>query len=142
MTLISDIFNSAHYSYSPYALPGIFVGGFIILLGLAVMIREKFSDVSVAFSFLTTSTAISLLSLGASYLTIPEFLAYRWVQIAHLGVVFIPSTVYLFALAVVRRIPQFKNTSSIFYLSDLSKTSAMRRSISPSREAAAFRLMA
>lgn len=120
-------FDLTNYTLTPYAVPPLVVGVLIASLGMVALIRERGTRVSALFSLLTTSTAVWLLTFTAIYSTPHQSLALWWTDIEHLGVVFIPSTAYLFTLVAVDRFREFRvfawggvALSGLFYLGILS----------------------
>jgi diguanylate cyclase (GGDEF)-like protein/PAS domain S-box-containing protein len=121
------MFDLSNYSFSPYALPVLVVGISIALVGIAVLIWERGSRVSVANAMMTFSVVIWLLSFAAIYSTNDRAVAMDWVMVEHLGVIFIPSTVFFFTLAVIGRLRQMRllawaslAVSGLFYLGVVS----------------------
>ena len=121
------MFDLSSYSFSPYALPVLVVGATSACLGLVTVIRERGSPVSLAFCAMTWSVAIWLLSFGPVYSAHDSSVALAWVRVEHLGVVFIPSTVFYFTLAVVGRLREMRRfawvsfaLSGLFYLGVVS----------------------
>jgi PAS domain S-box-containing protein len=98
------MFDSANYTLTLPVLPPLIVGMLIAALGAAVLLRERASLVSVAFSLVTTSAAIWLLGIAAVFATVNESLVRQWINVEHLGVVFIPSLITVFTLAVMERL--------------------------------------
>lgn len=88
------------YTLNPFALPPLVVGFFIALLGAVVLIRERVSAVSTAFFAMTGCGALWLLSIAGVFLAPDPARAMTWARLEHLGVVFIPSAVYLFTLTI------------------------------------------
>ncbi len=96
-----EVFDSANYALTPYALTPFLVGVLIAGLGIAVLIRERVSLVSAAFCLMTWVGAVWLMSYMGIYSALSESLALWWVKVENVAVVSIPSTLYLFSLAVV-----------------------------------------
>ncbi|MBI4432675.1 MAG: PAS domain S-box protein [Candidatus Omnitrophica bacterium] len=94
---------SNSYQFNPTAIAPLIAGLLIGLLGLLVLIREKRSVVSVAFFLLTSSAMLWLLSYLGIYCAVRAETAYQWGKIQNLGVVFIPSFLYFFSLALVKK---------------------------------------
>lgn len=94
----------AHYTWSWYAAPPLVVGVLTFLLGCAVLIRERGTFVSAAFWLMTMAATVWLESYVGIFCARDAAVALWWAKAEHLGVVFIPSTVFLFTLAVVQRI--------------------------------------
>jgi diguanylate cyclase (GGDEF)-like protein/PAS domain S-box-containing protein len=101
---MDKVFDSSNYTFSVYALPLLAMGLLSAGHGLAVLIRERASSVSLAFAATTTATAVWLLSFAAVYSTNDTSVVMAWVRVEHLGVAFIPTTVLLFTVAVTGRL--------------------------------------
>ncbi len=102
-----DLFSLLNYSYSFASWPPVIVGFCMLCLGIGVLIREKASQVSVAFGCLIFCAAAWLLSFGGIYSAVDSGLALRWAEVEHTGVVFIPSCLLYFTLIIVKRIERF-----------------------------------
>lgn len=87
---------------TPYAFQLLTVGTLIFLLGVAVVIWERAARVSMAFLAVTLCAAIWLFGYAFTYSVTDERIAFRFIQLAHLGVTFIPSFVLLFILMMSR----------------------------------------
>ena len=98
------IFDASRYALNPHAWAPTAVGVLIAGMGVFVLIREKVSTVSMAFCGMASCGAIWLLSYGGIYCAVDPALALTWGRIENGAVAFIPSTVYLFALAVTNRL--------------------------------------
>jgi PAS domain S-box-containing protein len=124
---MTQVFDSANYTLALPALPPFVVGVLIAALGIGVLLRERVSPVSVTFCLVTTSASIWLLCCSAIYSTVNESLIRWWVSVEHLGIVFIPSLVSIFTLAVTKWLRDHQALawsslalSSLFYLGALS----------------------
>jgi len=106
--MMESLVNWSNYSYAYAAWPPVIVGTCIAVLALAVLVREKASQVSVAFGWLIFCAAVWLFSFGGIYCAQNASLAYRWAQVEHTGVVFIPSGLFYFSLIIVKRLPQYR----------------------------------
>jgi diguanylate cyclase (GGDEF)-like protein/PAS domain S-box-containing protein len=93
-------FDSSSYSLSVYAVPLLLFGALNTALGVATLVRERASAVSLAFFAMTMAIAVWLLSTGAIYLSDDREVAFAWIKVDYFGVAFIPTTILLFALAV------------------------------------------
>lgn len=107
---------------TPHAVPLFAVGVLLFVLGAAILAREGLSEVSAAFFFLTACASIWLVSMSLVIGSRTEAVATAWTRIEHAGVCFIPSAVYLFTLAVVKRLRRFRRSafaslvvSAVFY---------------------------
>src|SRR5438105_3591992 len=98
----------AHYTYAFPAVPPIIVGCCMAVLTVVVVFRERSSRVSLAFGALAFSTALWLMSFGGIYGARDLDTALWWAKIEHIGVVFIPSTLFYFTLQILRRADRFR----------------------------------
>ncbi len=103
-----DLFQLSNYGWNPYALAPAMVGVGIALLGLAVLLQEQWSALSVVFFGMTTAGAVWLVGNAGVYLARDPQVALQWARIENCGVVFIPSLVLLFALDVVGKLRRFR----------------------------------
>lgn len=103
-----SLFLISSYVFSFYAIPPLTAGLLFLTLSFYVVIREQGSRVSIILGLLLISGAIWMLSYVGLYCSTYESQALWWAKIEHIGVVFIPSLMYLFALMVVHRYSQFR----------------------------------
>jgi len=89
------------YSFSVYAVPPAVTALALLLVGVAVLIRERASRVSVAFLFILLATSVWLFGLTAMYCATNEAVAIWWARFHFLGIPFIPSTIYLFSVVAM-----------------------------------------
>src|SRR5437764_900266 len=120
--MFSLLLDSHGYATTPFTWPPLVVGILIAILGLAVLHREHLSPVSLSFFLLTSVTAIWLSSFGAIYSLENLAMVKTWAQIEHLGVMFLPSMVYAFVLAIIKQTHECRRSlavclilSSLFY---------------------------
>ena len=125
--MLEALLNPSNYAVSLHAAGPWLVGLLIVTLGIVALLRERGSKVSLAFCALTMSVALWLLSAGVLYFTLNEPVALWWAKVEHLGVVVIPSLVFLFTLAIVQRVHEFRAMawgslalSGLFYCSILA----------------------
>ncbi len=100
----NGILHLSSYVLSLHALAPVAVGTLIAGMGVFVLIRERFSAVSMAFCGMAACGAVWLLSYGGIYCAVDPALSLTWARIENAAVVFIPSAVYLFSLAVTNRL--------------------------------------
>ncbi len=99
-----DLFELSHYAWNPYGLAPAVVGVLVALLGLLVLLREQWSPVSMAFFGMTAEWAVWLVGSAGMLFSGEPMVALKWARIENAGVVFLPSMVYLFTLAVTGRL--------------------------------------
>lgn len=102
--MANGILEASSYALNVHALAPLIVGVLIAGLGAFVLVREKASALSMAFCGMTGCGAVWLLSYGGIYCAVDPSLALTWGRIENAGVVFIPSAVYLFTLAVTNHL--------------------------------------
>ena len=101
--MLADLFKLAYYHYAFPAWPPVIVGTAILALGAAVVIREKGSQVGVAFGALALSAAVWLLSFGGIYSAIDPDKALAWARLEQVGVSFIPTALLMFTLVLTKQ---------------------------------------
>ncbi|MBI3615077.1 MAG: PAS domain S-box protein [Candidatus Omnitrophica bacterium] len=104
----TNLFQVSNYTFTLYALAPLVVGVLTAGLGIAVLIRERFSLVSVMFCLMTSLGAAWLLGYVGIYSAHNETLATAWAKIENGAVVLIPSAVAFFTLAVTDRYRRFQ----------------------------------
>jgi PAS domain S-box-containing protein len=122
--MFSHIFDPGYYTTSLYAQPVLIVGTLLGVLGIIVLAKERGSPVGSTFAFMTSSAALWLLASAAIYSTSFEQEAQAWTKVQMIGVVLIPSSIYIFTLTITQRLYQFRIwawssvvLSALFYLS-------------------------
>ncbi|HYM15975.1 MAG TPA: diguanylate cyclase [Dehalococcoidia bacterium] len=101
---MTDLFDYSAYSFSVFAMPLLFFGALNMALGVATVIRERGSRVSLTFFAMTGAAALWLLSFAAIYSSDDQALAFDWIRVEHIGLVSIPAMVFLFALMVTAQL--------------------------------------
>ena len=66
---MNEFFDAGNYAFTIYWLPVAFVGLMAATLGLATLVRERGSAVSVAFMVMEVNTAIWLIGFAGAYAT-------------------------------------------------------------------------
>ncbi|MBI2093748.1 MAG: response regulator [Candidatus Omnitrophica bacterium] len=100
MIIPSAVLNAENYFFNPYAIPPLLVGTSLFTSGATMLIKERRSVTFLAYWFMLASAVTWLVSYGGLFSAkVPEA-ALWWTRVAHTGVVFIPSTVYVFTLAL------------------------------------------
>lgn len=106
--MITELFNPANYTFSPYAIPTFVTTVALLILGLTVLIRERLSLVSVLFFLMTLTVSVWLFGFSWMYSTTNESVARWWAKAAYLGVPFIPSAIYHFTVVALRIYQRYK----------------------------------
>jgi PAS domain S-box-containing protein len=99
--LLSHILDPANYSFSIYSIPTLAAMTGVLLLGLFVLVRERISTVSVAFTLVTLVVGIWLFCFSVVYSSGDEQTALWWGKAAYLGVSFIAPATYQFTVVVL-----------------------------------------
>ena len=103
-----EIFNPDNYRTSLFALPTLLTASTMLALGLKVLIGERPSRVSISFFIMTAMTALWLSGYSFMYCAVTERVAVAWSAIGHVGIVFIPASVYHFTVAALGHYPRHK----------------------------------
>lgn len=106
--MLESMVALSNYSYTYAAWPPVIVGACMAVLALAVLIRGKVSQVSVAFSGLILCAAVWLFSFGGIYCAQNSSVAFFWARVEQTGVAFIPSCLFYFSLIIVKRLRQYR----------------------------------
>jgi PAS domain S-box-containing protein len=97
---ISEIFLISHYQFNPLAVPPVLTAIAIAVLGVAVVIHERGSRVSLSFLSIVTAAAVWLLAISGGYFATDESTALWWDKAVYLAIPIIPATVYQFSVIV------------------------------------------
>ncbi len=91
----TPLLNPAVISFSATSLPVVIVGLMTIALGLYVFVLERGSSIGRRYLFFAWSVGLYVFGAGVSYAVIPRSLSLLWDRIAHIGVAFIPTSLFL-----------------------------------------------
>ncbi len=97
-----QIFASASYFFNPYALPALLIAVMALVISLRHLIVERFSLAANALAFLGVVIASWLLSNFFTYSSNVEAVSVWWAKMSNIGISFIPSGIYHFAVVVLR----------------------------------------
>jgi PAS domain S-box-containing protein len=104
----AELLNPANYQTSLFALPTLLTASTMLALGLMVVVREHYSRVSIAFLIMTAAAAIWLSGYSLMYCASTAPVAAAWSVIGHIGIVFIPASVYHFTVASLQLYNRYK----------------------------------
>jgi hypothetical protein len=90
-----------HYSFNVYAVPQVVTALTLLLLGVAAVIRERASRVSVAFLLIQLAVGVWLFAAVLVHCATDEAAAILWARLGYLGTTFIPPMIYLFSVLVM-----------------------------------------
>jgi two-component system CAI-1 autoinducer sensor kinase/phosphatase CqsS len=97
------LFDPSIYHYTLHASMVLSVGAGIFILGVFVMVRERWSRGGFKFFLFTSAVGLWLCGFGMAYASIWEPSAFRWFLAGEVGVMFVPPTVLSLAVSVVQR---------------------------------------
>jgi PAS domain S-box-containing protein len=121
---MNQIFYSSNYSFNPHAIPTLFMGVFMFILGIYVFKQNRKSIVNFAFLMLCMSLLFWLAGFTMTYLSRDKELALFWYKyFSFFGVVFISPNVYFFTVSLLNLFKRQKwfvlaayPVASLFYL--------------------------
>jgi diguanylate cyclase (GGDEF)-like protein/PAS domain S-box-containing protein len=87
-----------------------------LLLGGAVVRRERFSRVSLLFGLIPLTIAVWLISFSLMLASSDYGSALFWARAAYLGIPFIPAAIYTFTVAATRATPRRRWTAGALWL--------------------------
>jgi diguanylate cyclase (GGDEF)-like protein/PAS domain S-box-containing protein len=99
---VPELLNHA-YALRPLAALTLATGTLVLLLGIVVTLRERFSRISALFLAVTLSVAFWLFAFSMMYATSDPRIAFFWAKVSFLGIAFIPAAVYHFVVALARQ---------------------------------------
>jgi len=118
--MLQIILNQDSYVFSPFALPVLLVGVALACLGLFVAIRERRSRIGMLFSLFALTVSLYLISMGINYSARDARVAMFWIKIAHIGLLFIPSTALFLTVTRLQLTHRYRFiTKGVFLLSAL-----------------------
>ena len=100
--MLLEILDSSNYFFNPYALPSLFIAAASLFLTLRLLATERFSMVALTLTLETIAIAIWLASNFFCYSSTKESLSLWWARASYLGIPFIPSGAYHFAMSVLK----------------------------------------
>ena len=106
--MLAELFPSDLYRVSLFAVPALLTAGTMLALGLKVLMREHDSRVRISFFVMTLTAALWLASYSLMYCAQTAPLAAAWSVVGHLGIAFIPASVYHFTVAALQRYSRYR----------------------------------
>ncbi|MBI3965109.1 MAG: PAS domain S-box protein [Chloroflexi bacterium] len=104
--MVASLFDASTYVFGPYVLPPLITAAVTFLLGIAVLIRERGSFVSLCFFVIILAITDWLFGFSMMYAATTEATARWWLNIGNLGVPFIGPAVYLFTVTATGALPR------------------------------------
>ena len=95
------LFDAADYLFNAHAVPPALTGLGVLVLGVAVLVSERASRVSRAFFAIMVAVSLWLTGIAGTYASNNELTGMWWSVFGFIGVAFIPSTIYVFAVVVM-----------------------------------------
>jgi PAS domain S-box-containing protein len=100
---MNQLFVISSYYFNPYAMPTLFMGIFMLVLGIYVFNQNKKSIINISFLILSINILFWFLGMSMVYVSKDKELALFWYKyFAFLGVVFISPSVYFFAVSLLK----------------------------------------
>lgn len=103
-----EIFYFVNYTFNPHAIPTFLATALLLTIGSTVVVREKASQISLKFFYLTSALAGWLFCFSMMYCAELSTVGLFWAKLAYLSVPFIPVTIYLFTLSVLQLSSHYK----------------------------------
>ncbi len=109
----TPLLNPAAISFSATSLPVVIVGLMTVALGLYVFVLERGSSIGRRYLFFAWSIGLYVFGAGVSYAVIPRSLSLIWDRIAHIGVAFIPTSLFLASSSLLGLSHRFRATGHV-----------------------------
>lgn len=106
--MFATLINSSSYEFTFFSLPPLLVGLGIFLLGSITIVRERGSTVSRLFFLMTSAVALWLVAISLVYASTGAQIARSWVRFEHVGVSFIPATLFHLAVAAMNTYQRYR----------------------------------
>jgi PAS domain S-box-containing protein len=106
--MIVRLLNPDNYRLTLYAIPVLAAGVAIVVMGIAVLLRERGSRLGVTFWLFTLCISLWLLATGAASASSDESLSAWLVRVIQFGVVCIPTAAVTVAVDIVQRRHQYR----------------------------------
>ncbi len=105
---MSALLKLSAYAYSVYALPTFIVAAACLVLGVAVVLRERGTRISLAFLAIVVLASTWLSSFSMMYLAVESATALAWGRLAYLSIPSLPPAIYLFSSLVLQNYRQHR----------------------------------
>ncbi len=97
-----QIFSLSTYFFNPYAIPALLIAATALVISLRHLVGERFSLAANALAFIGFVIASWLVSNFFTYSSNVEAVSIWWAKMSNIGISFIPSGIYHFAVVVLR----------------------------------------
>jgi diguanylate cyclase (GGDEF)-like protein/PAS domain S-box-containing protein len=125
--MLSLVWNRDSYQFSLFASPVLLVGAALAVLGFFVVVHERRSRIGMIFFLFAGTVSLYLIGMGINYSARDAQVALFWIKIAHIGLLFIPSTALFLAVTRLQLTRQHRYlTAGVFVLSFLLVFSLFR----------------
>ena len=101
--MIAQILNPMNYGFTIYSIPSILVGMSITILGIYVLVREHGSRTGLFFFFFTVCASVWLVTIAIGYAGLQEPVAYFWLRLSQIGVIFLPAAILTLSLNITQK---------------------------------------
>src|SRR3954453_12803428 len=100
--------DSGNYIFSIFAIPMAVTTIAVVVLGVAVLVRERVSLVSFAFALLTLSLAVWFFSYTFVYSSSNADTALSWIRVSLVGVCLLPPATFTFTVTALQLYDRYK----------------------------------
>ena len=100
--MFNQILNFTNYTFNVYAIPTAVTAVVILLVCISVLIRERGSAVSWSFVVMAAPFFLWFSAFTWLYCSTVESVALWWVNLAYLGIPWIPAAIYQFMVGVLQ----------------------------------------
>ena len=106
--MVTEIFDASSYVFNVFSVPTALAASSVLLLGVLVLLRERLSQISRLFFFVTLTVTIWLFCLSWTYSSANPAVALWWAKASFLGVPFIAPATYHFTVGLLRIYHQYR----------------------------------
>ncbi len=128
--MLSLVLNQDSYQISLFAFPVLLVGTALAVLGFYVAVHERRSRIGMFYFLFSMTVSLYLIGMGINYSARDAQVAMFWIKIAHIGLLFIPSTALFLTVTRLQLTHRHRYlTTSVFVLSFLLVLSIFRTNL-------------
>jgi len=125
--MLSLVLDRDSYQFSLFASPVLLVGTALAVLGFFVAVHERRSRMGMIFFLFAMTVSLYFVGMGINYSARDAQVAMFWIKIAHIGLLFIPSTALFMTVTRLQLTHHHRYlTTSVFVLSFLLVLSSFR----------------
>ena len=114
--MLEQLIDPGRYAFSVYAIPTFIAAAVTFLFGLTLLIRQRGGRLGWTFFCMSFMGSLWFFSFSWMYCALDETIALVWAKMGSLAVIFLPSAVYHFSIAILCLERQRQGWKSVSWL--------------------------